>query len=81
MSTAADLQNLTRRFWRGQVPSQSEVLEIVSMDEIQEMSGFTLNSLRTYAGRNDFPSHVARVKRKLFWRKDDIEHWIACRKA
>jgi hypothetical protein len=79
MSTTADLQNLTRRFWRGQTSSAlagGEILEIVSMDEIAELSGFTPKSLRVFSGRDDFPSPVARVKRRLFWRKDDVCNWI-----
>ena len=84
MSNVADLQNYTRRYWRGEnseVFAGGELLEIVSMDEIIEMSGFTPKSLRVFSGRDDFPSPIARVKRKLFWRKDDINHWIALKKG
>jgi hypothetical protein len=84
MSNMADLQNYTRRFWHGETSSAfagGEILEIVSMDEIAELSGFTPKSLRVFSGRDDFPSPVARVKRRLFWRKDDVTHWIKVKKG
>lgn len=76
----ADIQNFTRRFWHGD-PTAGDFLDIVDFDGIVTMSGFTTKSVRVFAGRDDFPSPVARTGRKLFWRKGDIERWIRIKKG
>ena len=85
MTNVADLQNYTRRFWRGQTSSPmvagAKILEVVSIDEIEKMSGYTPKTLRVFAMQDNFPSPVARMgKRQLLYRKDDVCRWIAIKK-
>lgn len=72
----ADIENYTRDFWRGETPKPGKILELVGVEEIMKLSGFTKNSVHTFAARNDFPSPAAHVGRKQFWRKKDIERWL-----
>jgi predicted DNA-binding transcriptional regulator AlpA len=79
MSEATDLQNLTRRFWAGEksaINGGGELIEILDIEGTSSFTGFTLNSMREFSRRDDFPSPVARTGRRLFWRKDDVAHWL-----
>jgi predicted DNA-binding transcriptional regulator AlpA len=75
-----DLQNLTRRFWRGETEPQG-VMDVVEIEGIMEMSGYAKTTIYIYANAGEFPSPVARTGRKLFWRKEDIERWIRIKKS
>jgi predicted DNA-binding transcriptional regulator AlpA len=80
-AVAADreaFQRFAREYWRPgeDRPISSARPDLVGVDEIAELSGFTKNSIYTLSGRDDFPAPVARMRRRLLWARDDIIRWI-----
>jgi hypothetical protein len=78
-SDATDLANLTRRYWNGERATPNaggDLVELVDIEGTASLTGFTLGSMRVFSVRDDFPSPVARQGRRLFWRKDDVAHWL-----
>lgn len=53
-----------------------QTLDLVGVNEIVALSGFTKGSVYVFAGRSDFPAPAARLNRRLLWNRDDIERWL-----
>ena len=74
------MRELAISFW-GLKANTANVLDVIGIDDMVRISGFTKGTLYVFSTRDDFPAPVARKGQKLLWRRDGFDFWLQRRDA
>ncbi len=76
------IRELAYRYWNRNAPGEERIPDVVGIEDMVRISGFTKGSLYVFSTRDDFPAPVARrANKRLLWRRADFDGWLKAKKT